>query len=150
MVLARPQRAFRIAAVATLASVAGGAAGYLLGYFFYETVGEPLLRMYGYTDAFAAFQERYHRWGSWAVLIAGLTPFPYKAITILSGLTRLDFGVFMVASLIARGLRFFLVAALLRQFGPPIRDFIERRLGWVLTLFLLLLVGGFWILRYTR
>lgn len=148
MVLARPRRAFRIAGIATAASVLGGVLGYLLGYFFYRTVGEPLLHFYGYTDTFTTFQARYHQWGAWAVLAAGITPFPYKAITILSGLTRLNFGIFMVSSIIARGLRFYLVAGLLWWFGPPIQNFLERYIGWVLTAFFLLLFGGFWVVHY--
>ena len=148
MILARRERAFLIATVATLASVAGGAFGYALGYFLYDAVGEPVLALYGYTEEFATFREAYQRWGAWAVLFAGVTPFPYKVITILSGLTALDFTVFMASSLIARAARFFVEAALLWRFGPPIRDFIERRLGMVTTLFLTLLIGGFIIARY--
>ena len=82
------------------------------------------------------------------MLIAGITPFPYKVITILSGVTGLNFMVFMVASIIARGFRFFLVAGLLWKFGEPIRDFIEKRLGLMFTLFMILLLGGFVAIKY--
>ncbi len=148
MVIAAPHRAFLIATVCTVASVLGGMLGYALGFFFYEGIGAPVLEFYGYTAKFAEFQATYNEWGAWAVLIAGITPFPYKVITILSGLTGLDFLVFCVASAIARSARFFLVAALLWKFGPPIRDFIERRLGLVTSVFMVLLVGGFIVARY--
>lgn len=148
MIVARPSRAFVIAGVATLASVAGGVAGYAIGYGAFETLGRPVLEFYGKDAYFAEFQMRYNEWGAWAVLIAGVTPFPYKVITILSGATGLSLPVFMVASLVARALRFFLVAALLWKFGAPIRDFIERRLGLVFTIFMASLLGGFLVVRY--
>jgi len=148
MIIATPHRAFRIATVALLASVAGGLLGYWIGYALFDTLGEPVLAFYGKEVYFEDFATTYNAWGAWAVLAAGVTPFPYKVITILSGATGLNLWVFLVASVIARGLRFFLVAALLWKFGPPIRDFIERRLGLMFTLFVLLLVGGFAVLRY--
>jgi membrane protein YqaA with SNARE-associated domain len=148
MILARPRRAFVIAGVATLASVAGGAFGYWIGAAFYDTLGLPVLEFYGKTGSFETFRQHYNDWGAWAVLIAGITPFPYKVITILSGATGLSFTVFMLASVLARGLRFFLIAALLWKFGAPIRDFIERRLGLVFTVAMVLLIGGFVALRF--
>ncbi|PID35197.1 MAG: cytochrome B [Rhodobacterales bacterium] len=148
MIIAMPHRAFVIAGVALGASVLGGAFGYFIGWGLYETVGLPVLEFYGKTDKFDQFATTYNHFGAWAVLIAGVTPFPYKVITILSGSTGLNFGVFMVASVIARGLRFFVVATLLWKFGAPIRDFIERRLGLMFTLFVILLAGGFYVLKY--
>lgn len=148
MIIAVPRRAFLIAGVATAASVAGGLAGYAIGWGLYDTLGRPVLEFYGKTEYFDDFARRYNEWGAWAVLIAGVTPFPYKVITILSGATALNIWVFMLASLIARALRFFLVAALLWRFGPPIRTFIEKRLGLMFTLFLALLLGGFILVRY--
>ncbi len=148
MIIAAPHRAFLIATVCTVASVLGGMLGYAIGAFFYGALGEPILAFYGYTAKFAEFRDTYNEWGAWAVLIAGVTPFPYKVITILSGLTGLDFLVFCVASALARAARFFLVAALLWKFGPPIRAFIEHRLGLVTTVFMILLVGGFIVARY--
>lgn len=147
MILAAPRRAFLIAAVATVSSVLGGMFGYWIGAALYETVGLPVLEFYGKTGNFEVFSERYNEWGAWSVLIAGVTPFPYKVVTILSGTTGLDLVVFTIASVIARGLRFFVVAALLWKFGAPIRDFIERRLGLMFTLFILLLVAGFAVLK---
>ncbi len=148
MILARPRQAFRIAAVATVASVAGGMFGYWIGYGLFESVGRPVLEFYGKDAYFEDFAVQYNQWGAWAVLIAGVTPFPYKVITILSGTTGLNIWVFTIASIVARGLRFFVVAALLWKFGAPIRDFIERRLGLMFTLFVVILLGGFYLVRY--
>lgn len=148
MIVARPNRAFLIAAIATVASVAGGLLGYWIGYGAFETLGRPVLEFYGKDAYFEQFQTRYNEWGAWAVLIAGVTPFPFKVITILSGVTALSLPVFIVASVVARALRFFIVAALLWKFGAPIRDFIEKRLGLVFTIFMVLLVGGFAAVRF--
>lgn len=148
MVLAARARAWRIALVCTVASVLGGMAGYAIGLLAFEAVGRPLLDFYGYAAKFDQFRDYYNDWGAWAVFIAGTTPFPYKVITILSGLTALDLTVFTVASILARGLRFFLVAGLLWYFGEPIRVFIEKYLNLLAVLFVILLVGGFVLLRY--
>ncbi len=148
MIIARPSRAFLIAFVALVASVAGGLLGYYIGWGLFETVGRPVLEFYGKTDAAMEFNARFAEWGAWAVLIAGVTPFPFKVITIMSGWTGLSLPVFVLSSIIARGLRFFVVAGLLWKFGPPIRDFIEKRLGLMFTLFCLLLLGGFYAVKY--
>jgi len=148
MVLADRLKAWVYAAIATLSSVVGGIAGYAIGYFLFELVGRPVLGFYGYSEAFAEFASRYNDYGAWIVFLAGITPFPYKVITIASGATQLNFIVFLIASIAARGLRFFLVSALLYWFGPPIRDFIERRLGLVTTVFFVLLFGGFVLVKY--
>ncbi len=148
MVLAARQRAWLIAGVATAASVVGGIAGYGIGYFLFAEVGQPLLDFYGYQDKFAEFRELYNAWGAWIVFGAGLTPFPYKVITIASGLTHLDFVTFNIASVLGRGGRFLVVAGLLWQFGPPIRTFIERNLGPLTVAFFVLLLGGFLAARY--
>ena len=148
MILARPSRAWLIALVALLASVAGGLLGYAIGAFFYEGIGQPVLEAMGKADKMAEFNERFNDFGFWAVLIAGVTPFPYKVITIMSGWTGMPIMTFVATSLLARALRFFLVAGLLWQFGAPVRDFIEKRLGLVFTVFCLLLFGGFLALRY--
>jgi membrane protein YqaA with SNARE-associated domain len=150
LVLARPERAWQIAGICTLASVAGGAAGYFIGWGLFDQVGQPVLTFYGMDSKFETFSATYNEWGAWAVLVAGITPFPYKVITILSGATELNFAVFMVASIIARGIRFFLIAALLWRFGPPIRDFIEQRLGLVFSLSMAALIGGFLVIGLVR
>ncbi|MFG5381993.1 YqaA family protein [Yoonia sp. R2-816] len=143
MIIARPSRAFLIAGVATVASVAGGMLGYYIGYGLFEAVGQPILDFYGKGEKFDEFATSYNEYGAWAVLFAGVTPFPFKVITIASGVTQLSLPVFIISSIIARALRFFIVAALLWKFGAPIRDFIERRLGLVFIIFCVLLLGGF-------
>jgi len=148
MVLAERDKAFRIAAVCTAASVLGGFLGYGIGMFLFEEVGRPILEFYAYGPRFAEFQATYNEWGAWAVFIAGVTPFPYKVITILSGVTALDVAVFSVASVLARGLRFFVVAGLLWRFGEPIRAFIESRLTVLFWVFCGLLVGGFAAIKF--
>ncbi len=147
MILAQRNRAFLIAGVCTLASVAGGYFGYLIGYGLYETVGVAVLQFYGYLEKFVEFQGMYNENGAWIVFFAGLTPFPYKVVTIASGVTALDPVVFGVASILSRGLRFFVVAALLWYWGPWIRDFIDRYFGWLTLAFFALLFGGFAALR---
>ena len=131
-----------------MASVLGGALGYAIGFAAFEAVGQPLLDLYGYAPKFDQFRDYYNEWGAWAVFIAGVTPFPYKVITILSGLTGLDFVIFMVSSVFARGLRFFFVAGLLWYFGEPIRRFIEKYLNWLAVAFVVLLVGGFALVKF--
>ena len=148
MVLARRRRAWRIAAVCTAGSVLGGLAGYFIGYFLFESLGRPLIDLYGHGEQFARFQTRYNAWGWWIVAGAGLTPFPYKVVTIASGVTGLDVATFVLASLLSRGARFFAEAGLLWYFGPPLRAFIERRMGLVATVFFLLLLGGFVLVGY--
>lgn len=148
MVLAHRDRAWTIAAVATAASVVGGLAGYAIGYFLYEALGRPLLAFYGHQDAFDQFVDAYNRWGLWIILIKGLTPIPYKLVTIASGVAHFNLPVFILASIATRGARFFLVAALLKRYGPPIRTFVERNLTAVATTFLLLVAGGILAVRY--
>lgn len=148
MVLAARERAWIIAGVCTVASVLGGIAGYGIGVFLLDQIGNPILRFYNYDVRFLEFQKVYNDWGAWAVFFAGVTPFPYKVITILSGATQLDFFIFSIASLFARGLRFFSISALLYFFGERIREFIEERLGLVFGLFVVLLFGGFLVTRY--
>ncbi len=132
MVIARPSRAWRIALIATAASVLGGLLGYAIGLFLFDVVARPLLRLYHYDAAFARFQASYARWGVWVILLKGLTPIPYKLVTIASGAARFDLPTFVLASVATRGARFFLEAALLRIWGDRARVFIERRLGLIL------------------
>ncbi len=143
MIIAAPRKAFLIAGVATVASVLGGLFGYFIGFALFETIGQPIFDFYGKADAVAEFSEQFNAYGAWAVLIAGVTPFPFKVITIMSGVTALSLPIFIVSAIVARALRFFIVGALLWKFGEPIRDFIERRLGLMFTLFCVLLLGGF-------
>ena len=147
MIIARPNRAWLIAGVALLASVLGGLLGYAIGALAFENLGQPILASLGKTDAMAEFSTRFNDMGFWAVLVAGVTPFPYKVITIMSGWTGMPLGTFIMTSILARGLRFFVVAGLLWRFGAPIRDFIERRLGLMFTLAVALLIGGFMVVK---
>lgn len=148
MVIAARDRAWLIATVCTIASVLGGVAGYAIGYFLFEEIGQPLLAFYGYAEQFAAFRDSYNEWGGWIVAGAGVTPFPYKVITIASGVTGLDLATFMIASVLSRGARFFLEALLLWYFGPPVRAFVEKNLGMVTTVFFVALLGGFVLVRF--
>jgi membrane protein YqaA with SNARE-associated domain len=148
MVLARPDRAWWLAFVCTSASVTGGALGYLIGYELFDVLAAPILRAYHYESAFAAFQAKFAEWGLWVILIKGLTPIPYKIVTIASGAARFNFGIFMLASLLTRGVRFFAVAALLHRYGEPVRDFIERRLTLVTSAAAAAVVGGFVLLKF--
>jgi len=148
MILARPGRAWAIAGVALIASVLGGLLGYAIGAFAYESIGQPILMSMGKAGAMDAYNQKFNDVGFWVVLSAGVTPFPYKVITIMSGWTAMPLGTFIATSIIARALRFFVVAGLLRTFGSPIRDFIEKRLGLMFTLFVLLLLGGFALVKF--
>jgi len=148
MVIADRVKAWWYAFLCTITSVLGGVLGYAIGALLFDAVAQPILQFYGYADKFDSFAGRYNEWGAWIVFIAGVTPFPFKVITIASGATGLSLPIFIVASIIARGLRFFVVAALLYFLGPPIRAFIERRLGLVFTVFVISLVGGFVVLKY--
>ncbi|WP_366655039.1 YqaA family protein [Fodinicurvata sp. EGI_FJ10296] len=148
MIMAAREKAWKLAALCTIASVAGGIAGYGLGYFLFEAIARQILEFYGYIEQFEAFRLNYNEWGGWIVFIFGVTPFPYKVITLASGATELNPLVFMVASVLSRGLRFFVVAALIWYFGPPIRSFIERRLGLVFLVGCVLLIGGFASLQF--
>jgi membrane protein YqaA with SNARE-associated domain len=147
MALARPERAWRFALICTVASVCGGALGYLIGYAVFDQLARPIIELYGYGAKFAAFQAMYAEWGLWIILIKGMTPIPYKIVTIASGAARFNFPLFMAASVVTRGARFFLVATLLHFWGDNVRVFIERRLTLVTTAVAVGVVGGFVALR---
>ncbi|MEP0521662.1 MAG: YqaA family protein [Hyphomicrobiales bacterium] len=148
MVLANRAKAWWYAFWCTIASVLGALLGYAIGALLFDTVAQPILAFYGYAEKFDEFAMRYNEWGVWVVLIAGLTPFPFKVITIASGATGLGLPVFIIASIVARGIRFFAVAGLIYVFGPPVRAFVEKRLGLVFAVSLAILIGGFVIARY--
>jgi membrane protein YqaA with SNARE-associated domain len=150
MIIADRRRAWLYAMVATVASVLGGFLGYAIGYFAFDTIGEPLLRFYGVTEQYLGLQHLYDRWGAWLIVIKGATPIPYKLVTIASGAFHFDLLTFTVASVISRGIRFFLIAALLWRFGAPIRDFIEKRLTLVFSVSVAALVGGFLVVGMVR
>ena len=148
MVVANPAKAWLYATVCTAGSVLGGILGYAIGYFLYETLGQWVINTYGLAAQFEAYRAAYNEWGLWIILIKGLTPIPYKLVTIASGAAAFNFWVFIAASIVTRAGRFFMVAALLYWFGEPIREFIERRLTLLTTTFVVLLVGGFVVVRY--
>lgn len=148
MALATPRRALRFALLATLGSVLGGAIGYGIGYALFAKLAQPIIHLYHYDAAFAAFQQKFAEYGAAIILIKGLTPIPYKIVTIAAGAAKFNFWAFMGLSLITRGARFFLEALLLRIFGEPARDFIERRLGLITGLFAALLIAGFLALKF--
>jgi membrane protein YqaA with SNARE-associated domain len=148
MCLARPDRAWRYAAICTIASVLGAILGYAIGYFLFEAVAQPILAAYGHAEALESFRGWFARWGAAVILIKGLTPIPFKIVTIGAGAASFDPIIFLVTCIITRGARFFLVAALLRRYGTPVRDFIERRLTLITTLVALAILAGFLALRF--
>lgn len=148
MVIARRQRWIRIATICTVASVLGALLGYAIGHFLYETIGRPVLAFYGKEDAFDQITDLYNSWGAWAILFGAITPFPYKVLTIFSGATGLNLAIFTIYSIIGRSFRFFLVSLLLRLYGEHVRIFIEKYLGLVFTLFCVLLISGFYAVRF--
>ena len=148
MVLRDRSKAWWYATIATVTSVAGGILGYAIGHFFFEAIGKPILNFYGREHALDSFIQFVHEYGVEAVIIKGMTPIPFKVVTIAAGVAKMDVLAFIGASIIARAMRFYLVAALLYFFGQPIREFIERRLTLVTTVFVVILVGGFVAVKY--
>jgi membrane protein YqaA with SNARE-associated domain len=148
MVLADRRKAWFYAGVATVASVLGGLLGYWIGHALYESVGKPIIDFYGLGPRMQTYIDGFNHYGLWIILIKGLTPIPYKLVTIASGIAGFALVPFILASIVTRGIRFFLVAGLLYRYGEPIRDFLERRLTLVTTAFLILVVLGFVVLKY--
>lgn len=148
MVLADRKRAFLLAAWCTLASVLGGMLGYAIGALLYDSVGRWLISLYGYGDKVEQFRAFYGEWGAWVILIKGVSPIPYKLVTIVSGFAGYSFPMFVLLSVITRGARFTLWAALLYFFGEPIREFIEKRLELMLFIAFGTIVFGFVLAVY--
>ncbi len=146
--LATPKKSFRFAAICAVGSVIGGALGYGLGFGFMESVGSNIIEWYGLADKYEKVQAMYQQYDALAVFAAGFTPLPYKLFTITAGAFKINFTTFMLASLVSRSARFFLVAALIRKFGTPVRHFLERYFNLVTILFLILLIGSFVIIKY--
>jgi membrane protein YqaA with SNARE-associated domain len=142
MSLARPDKAYFFATLCTLTSVAGGLLGYFIGAVLYDSVGLWLISLYGYGDKLEAFREAYAQWGTWIILLKGVTPIPYKIVTIASGFFGYPVIPFVLLSVVARGTRFFLVAFLLNRYGLHAREIIEKRLGFWVTVSALVLVVG--------
>ena len=143
MSLARPQRAWFYALLCTASSVLGGILGYAIGALLYDSIGQWLINLYGLGDKVEAFRAGYAEYGAWIILLKGLTPIPYKLVTITSGFANYNIWLFIGLSVIARGGRFFMVAILLNRYGEWIRIRIERHLGLWVALFACLLISGF-------
>jgi membrane protein YqaA with SNARE-associated domain len=142
MALARPDRAWRYAAICTLTSVAGGTLGYLIGALLYDSIGQWIVRVWGYGDKIEAIRQAFADYGAWIILGKGVTPIPYKIVTIASGFAGYNFGLFVALSVLTRGVRFFAEAFLLKRYGPQARVIIEKRLGFWVTIGALVLVAG--------
>lgn len=147
LIIAKPKNAYLIAFIAMVASVFGGGLGYYIGLKLYETVGIIIINFYHAQQLFLDFQAQFNKYGAAAVLFAGVTPFPYKIITISSGIAGMPIYQFFIFSIIARGARFFIIAILLRLYGEPIRNFIERHLNLLFIVFMVLLVLGFLLIK---
>jgi membrane protein YqaA with SNARE-associated domain len=142
MSIARPERAWFYATVCTLTSVAGGVLGYFIGAVLYDSVGAWLIHLYGYGNKVEAFRQAYAQWGTWIILIKGVTPIPYKIVTIASGFAGYNLFMFVLLSLVARGMRFYLLAFLLNRYGTQARAIIEERLGFWVTAGAIVLIAG--------
>jgi len=142
MSLARPARAYAMALWCTIASVAGGLVGYAIGALLYDSIGLWLINLYGYASKVEAFREAYAQWGAWIILLKGLTPIPYKVVTITSGFAAYNIWLFILFSVITRGARFFILAFLLHRYGEQAREIIEKRLGFWVTVFAAIFVLG--------
>jgi membrane protein YqaA with SNARE-associated domain len=145
MSLAQPRRAWLFATVCTIASVLGGLLGYAIGAVLYDSVGHWLIHLYGLEGKVESFRASYAQWGAVIILLKGLTPIPYKLVTITSGFAGYNIGLFILCSIIARGGRFFIVAVLLNRYGDFIRAELEKRLGLWVAIFVIVLALGFYI-----
>ena len=149
MVIAKRAKAWFFAFICTISSVLGGVSGYLIGYFFYLTIGEFIIELYSLQNEFINFKLKYEDgiW-LWFVFFAGLTPFPFKIITIASGALKINMISFVAIALVSRGLRFYLVATLLKFFGNYIKEYIDKYFNLLTTIFFILLIGGFIFFKY--
>lgn len=149
MSLAKPKQAWLYALICTIASVLGGMLGYAIGALLYDTIGVWLIGLYGYGGKIAALKSFYDQYGAWFILLKGLTPIPFKLVTIVSGLLRYNFPLFVLLALVTRGARFFILAVLMQHFGEPIKRLLEKYFGWFLALIALTIVFGFWLASRT-
>jgi len=147
MILTKRLKAWFYAMICTLSSVAGGFAGYVIGIFFYASIGSAIVEIYGLSDSFNLFESYYNKYGIWIVLGAGFTPFPFKFITIASGVFNLNIFLFLIVAMIARGLRFYLIATLLFIFGNAIKNLIDKYFNLLVSLFFILLIGSIFIIN---
>ncbi len=147
LAVSRPLKAFRYAIICSVGSVMGGVFGYLIGYYFMDAVGMSVIDFYGLANKFEYIQALYTQHDAWAVGIAGFTPIPYKVFTITAGAFGIDLKVFILASLVSRSARFFIIAVLIYKYGAPIKGFIDKYLGWLTIAFVILLVFGFALMK---
>ena len=145
MALAKREKAYRYALVCTVGSVLGGLLGYAIGAVFYATVGQWIINTYHLQEAFQHFHDQFNEWGVWIILAKGLTPIPFKLVTIASGVAQLNLLYFVLAATATRAVRFYFVAFLVRRYGAPIKNFIEKYLTWVALGVLAVIVFGFWV-----
>jgi len=143
-----PHKSLKFAAICAVGSVVGGILGYGLGLGFMDTLGQPILHMYGLEEKYATVQDLYQRYDAWAVGAAGFTPLPYKLFTITAGAFKINFATFVLMSILARSARFFIVAGLIYKFGAPVQHFINRYFNILTTVFLVLLIGGFVLIKF--
>jgi len=143
-----PARSFRYALICSVGSLIGGVLGYVIGYQFMDLVGMKIVEFYGFTEQYGAVSDLYERYNAWAVGVAGFTPIPYKVFTISAGAFKINFPIFFLASAISRSARFFLVGWLIYAFGPEIKQFIDRYFNILAVLFVVLLIGGFIVIKY--
>ena len=147
MILAKRLKAWFYALICTLSSIAGGLVGYAIGYFFYSSIGSTIIEIYGLSNSFNLFESYYNQYGIWIVIGAGFTPFPFKFITIASGVFNFNIALFVIAAMIARGLRFYLIATLLFIFGNAIKKLIDKYFNLLVSLFFILLIGSIFIIK---
>ena len=147
MILAKRLKAWFYALIGTLSSIAGGLVGYAIGYFFYSSIGSTIIEIYGLSNSFNLFESYYNQYGIWIVIGAGFTPFPFKFITIASGVFNFNIALFVIAAMIARGLRFYLIATLLFIFGNAIKKLIDKYFNLLVSLFFILLIGSIFIIK---
>ena len=145
MSLAQPRKAWTYAGICTIASVLGGMLGYAIGALLYDTLGKWLIDLYGYGEKIATLEGFYAQWGWAFILLKGLTPIPFKLVTIVSGLLHYNFVLFVALALVTRGLRFYILAGLLGRYGEPIKAALEKHFGLFMIALVVLVILGFWI-----
>ena len=148
LAVGKPEKSLKYAAVCTAGSILGAVGGYIIGWQFMAGVGVKIVDFYGLTEKVAYIETLYNQYDAWAVGIAGFTPIPYKVFTITAGAFKINFFVFIVASMLSRAARFFIVGALIYAFGPTIQAFIDKYFNVLAVVFTFLLVAGFILIKF--
>lgn len=148
MIVAHKERAWFLAFLTTVSSVLGGTLGYMIGFYLFDRLGVPILETYGLMEKIKAFQDFFNEWGFWAIVIKAFTPIPFKLVTITAGALKFNFVLFMMASTLSRGIRFYLEAAIVWKWGAQMNKLILENVMLISTLFLGVLVAGFLVLKY--